>query len=212
MGTEGGRPAQTLRRAYGQAALAVVLVAFALRGFVIQGYRIPSSSMLPTLLAGDYVLVNKLQYGLRVPGTGGWMVRYRSPEPGDVIVFTGPARGPGGVPDQSDFVKRVVVVSGQSVTHLGGRLESRGGLVPSGRGGTGPGSPGRSSVGDEFGPLRVPPDELFVVGDNLEDSQDSRDWGFLERDRVFGKVMLVFWSWDSTERAVRWERIGRLVR
>jgi signal peptidase I len=178
-----------------------------IRGVGLEAFKIPSASMLPTLQLGDYVLINKLRYGLRVPGLDRWLVRYAGPQPGDVIVFAN-------AKDMSaDYVKRVVAVAGELVEIRNKQLLVNGvpREMPSAYfaqrahvQSTGP--------RDNFGPVRVPPGQVFVLGDNRDQSIDSRYWGFVDVNDVEGKALLVYWSVDSDDGSVRWERTGKLVR
>jgi signal peptidase I len=177
-----------------------------LRGVALEAFKIPSASMLPTLQIGDYLLVSKLRYGLHMPGGGGWLLRFGDPRPGDVIVFSG--HDP-----TSDYVKRVVAVAGEVV-----EIRNKQVLVD--------GKPRdlptayfthrsyvqSNSPRDNFGPARVPPGQVFVLGDNRDQSIDSRYWGFVDVNDVEGKAFLVYWSADGDDGWVRWERMGRLVR
>jgi signal peptidase I len=186
-------------------AVALALTVF-LRGFVVQAFQIPSGSMLPTLQIGDYLLVSKFRYGLRIPLAGGWFLRYADPRPGEVIVFTHAESG-------QDFVKRVIAVAGESI-----EIRDKQVLV-NGR----PRDPTAAYFADgpeglaggprdQYGPVRVPEGRLFVMGDNRDRSYDSRYWGFVDIDGVKGKALFVYWSWDDRDHWVRWERLGNPVR
>ncbi len=187
-------------------ALALVL-AVLVRGVAVEGFRIPSASMLPTLQLGDYVLVNKLSYGLRVPWLDRWVVRYADPRPGDVIVFASPR-------DQAaDYVKRVIAVGGDLVeirnkqVFINGAPHDAASAYFTQRAhvqSTGP--------RDNFGPARVPPGQVFVLGDNRDQSIDSRHWGFVDLNDVQGKALFVYWSVDADDGSLRWERTGEAVR
>jgi len=176
-----------------------------LRGFVLQGFRVPSGSMLPSLQIGDQILVSRLRYGIAAPWSGGWLLRFAAPRPGDVVVLTLPND------PASYFVKRVVAVPGEVVTIREGRLyvddmERESGAPP--------GFPEILVVPEgaaDFEPLRVPPGHVFVLGDDRSASIDSRVWGPISTDGIKGKVFLVYWSQKPDGGAVRWERIGSLV-
>jgi signal peptidase I len=185
--------------------LALVLGAL-LRGVALQASKIPSASMLPTLQIGDYVLVQPLRYGLRLPW-GGWLLRWASPQPGDVVVFSHPRE-----PSQ-DFVKRVVAVGGERVEIRDKRLlvdgvprDIPGAVFIEGREGV-----PMHEVRDNFGPVWVPPGHVFVLGDNRDQSVDSRFWGFVSVDDVRGKANRIYWSMDADDGWVRWERAGTAV-
>lgn len=186
-------------------ALAVALV---VRGLVLQAYKIPSGSMLPTLQLGDYVLVNPLAYGLRLPLLGGWLLRWRNPRPGDVVVFASPKD-----PTQ-DYVKRVAAVAGELVEIRDKRLlvDGRARAVPSAYFADAAGHVQLNGPRDNFGPAPVPTGQLFVLGDNRDQSFDSRFWGFVDVQDVLGRAFLVYWSVDGEDGWIRWERLGAMVR
>jgi signal peptidase I len=185
-----------------------VLLAVLLRGVALQAYKIPSGSMMPTLQIGDYVLVEPLRYGLRLPLFDRWLVRWSAPRPGDVIVFNNP-RDP-----TQDLVKRVVARGGEVVEVRNKRLLVNGAPrdLPQAYFIQGLTHVQSSGPRDNFGPMRVPPGQLFVLGDNRDQSIDSRYWGLVGLDDVQGKAFMVYWSADSEDGWVRWERLGELVR
>lgn len=178
-----------------------------LRGIALQAFKIPSASMLPTLQIGDYVLVEPLRYGLRFPW-GGWLLRWATPQPGDVVVFSHPRDS------NQDFVKRVVAVGGEQVEVRGKQLLVDG--APRDLPGTvfveGRERVQLHDVRDNFGPVWVPAGHVFVLGDNRDQSVDSRFWGFVGVDDVRGKADRIYWSMDGDDGWVRWERIGSSVR
>jgi len=165
-----------------------LLIAFLLRTFIVQAYKLPSSSMEDSLLSGDFILVNKLHY------------RYNEPKPGEIIVFKYPLN------PSKDMVKRVVALEGQTVEIRNKIVYVDGKMVPD------PDLAKHSdprilpvdySARDNFGPVQVPAGHLFVLGDNRDDSQDSREWGFLDRSFIKGKAMIVYWSWTADPHAPR---------
>ncbi len=169
-------------KGYIKVVLLAILIAFLLRAFVVQAYKIPSSSMEDSLLAGDFILVNKLHY------------RFNEPKPGDIIVFKYPLNS------SKDMVKRVLAVEGQSVeiknkvVYVDGKIVSE----PSSAKHTDARIlPGDYSARDNFGPEQVPAGHLFVLGDNRDNSQDSREWGFLDMSLIKGKALIVYWSWTA---------------
>jgi len=183
-----------------------VLIAVLLRGVALEAFKIPSASMLPTLQIGDYLLVNKLCYGVRLPFLGNWLVHLGSPKLGDVIVFSNPK-------DQSfDYVKRVVAVEGEMVEIRNKQLLVDGIArdVPTAYFTDGSHVQSKSPR-DNFGPARVPPGHVFVLGDNRDQSIDSRYWGFVDVNDVEGKAFLVYWSADGDDGWVRWDRMGKVV-
>ena len=161
-----------------------------IKHFFVQAYRMPAVSMEPALLAGDRILVNKFIY---------WN---GEPKRGDIIVFEYP-------PDPSkDFVKRVAGIAGDVLeirnnrVILNGKEESEEYVK----------SDSNSKIGERFfGPITIPEKSLFVLGDYRDQSYDSRYWGCVRTDQVKGKVASVYWSWDSEQLAVRWERIGMQI-
>jgi signal peptidase I len=169
-------------KGYIKVVLLAILIAFLLRAFVVQAYKIPSSSMEDSLLAGDFILVNKLHY------------RFNEPKPGEIIVFKYPLNS------SKDMVKRVLAVEGQSVeiknkiVYVDGKIVSEplsakhidNRILPM-----------DYSARDNFGPEQVPAGYLFVLGDNRDNSQDSREWGFLDMSLIKGKALIVYWSWTE---------------
>jgi len=197
-------------REYVEALGVALLLALAIRTFVVQAFKIPSGSMLPTLQIGDHILVNKFLYGprLEIPLTQislGRLPGLRKPRPGDVVVFIWPK-------DRSkDFIKRVIAVEGQTVEVRNRQVFIDGKpwddphatwVMQRGLGG---------AAGDNYGPYTVPPDHVFVMGDNRDQSYDSRFWGPVPIADIKGQALVIYWSWDGPDRWVRWERLGRLV-
>ena len=201
-------PAVSVWRENVEAILIAVLLALFIRTFVVQAFKIPSGSMMDTLQIGDHILVNKFAYGIDIPFLGIPLLPGKTPRRGDVIVFKYPND-----PDK-DYIKRVVGVGGDEIAVMNKQLfvnqkpvtedyiihtESR--VQP---------------VRDIFGPVRVPDHKLFVMGDNRDNSSDSRFWGFLDVDAVRGKAFLIYWSWNDQATSalgrVRWSRIGDVVK
>jgi signal peptidase I len=176
------------------------LWAAVLRTFWVQAFKIPTGAMERTILIGDHLLVDKTAYGVRVPSFEGSMrLRPRQPARGDVIVFLYPED-----PTRS-FMKRVIGVPGDTVEVRGRTV-----LVNS----TTLAEPYARFLNEEnegrgrdWGPRTVPPDHLFVLGDNRDNSKDSRHWGFLPAENLLGRATIVYYSEDRDGR-IRWERIG----
>jgi signal peptidase I len=195
-------------REYLEAILVALLVALFIRTFVVQAFKIPSGSMLPTLQVGDHILVNKVAYGVRLPFLEKHVIRFGDPGRGDIVVFIYP------VDPSKDFIKRVVATAGEVVEIQQKRILVDGepwedpyayfadGQDPEGRGGR---------PRDVHGPVTVPPGHVFVMGDNRDRSYDSRFWGFVDTDDIKGRAFLIYWSWDGEDRWVRWERLGDSV-
>jgi signal peptidase I len=173
----------------------IILMPLFVRTYIIQAYKISADSMRLTLLIGDHILVDKL------------FQNSDSVKRGDIIVFIFP-------PDpRKDFVKRVIglpndlieirdkalyvnenLIQEDYVIHIDTNI-----------------FPAKIRPRDNLGPIRVPPDSLFVLGDNRDASFDSRYWGFVDLSKVKGKVTKIYWSWDSKNFQVRWDRIGQVV-
>lgn len=185
-------------------ALAVALVlAFVIRTFVVQAFKIPSGSMLDTLLIGDHLLVNKFLYGTRIPFTDKVILPIEEPADGDVIVFEFPED------TSKDFIKRIIGAPGD-VLEMKDKVVYRNGqkLDEPYVKHTDPNIQARR---DNFGPITVPPGKYFAMGDNRDESYDSRFWGFVDKDKIHGKAWVIYWSWDGPA-DIRWSRIGNLVR
>lgn len=219
-----------IRLARDVATVAVVLALFMFAHvFLVEAFRIPTGSMEGTLLVGDFLLVNKLLYGADIPG-GGRVPAIARPERGEVIVFVPPHE-----PERS-YVKRVVGVPGdriamrQKVLYLDGRPTEEPWAVHLDHGSDpldpdmlwqraflAEDVPAYRPTRDNWGPLVVPPGSYFVLGDNRDDSHDSRYWGFVPGDAVRGRPLMVYFSVDRRNGdaglgTVRWGRIGEAIR
>ncbi len=195
-----------------EAIVVAFAIALVIRTFVIQAFKIPSGSMIPTLQIGDHILVNKFLLGtpVDVPFTNIHLFRMpglRKPQRGDIIVFKYPED------PTRDFIKRVIGIEGdvieskdKTVSVNGHKLvESYTQHVDSFI------KPGGMDRRDNFGPVTVPKESVFVMGDNRDQSYDSRFWGFVDLPRIKGKAIIIYWSWDSDSTWVRFNRIGRLI-
>ena len=194
-------------REYAEAILMALILALFIRTFIVQAFKIPSGSMIPTLEVGDHILVNKLSYGLRMPFLERYLLQYSQPQRNDVVVFIYPE-------DRSkDFIKRVIAVAGDTVEVRSKKVFINGKQIEDPHGhfmGYDP-QAGATGSGDDFAPKTVPQNHIFVMGDNRDRSYDSRFWGFVDLSDVRGKAFLIYWSWDGTDRWVRWERLGDLI-
>jgi len=185
-----------------EAILIAIVLALFIRTFVVQAFKIPSGSMKPTLQIGDHILVNKFIFGVKIPYIGKTIISYKNPDHADIIVFRYPED-----PDK-DFIKRVIGVPGDIIeiknkkvfvnnvpilNDVGVHSESR---ILS----------GQVNQRDNFGPVTVPAESYFVMGDNRDNSYDSRFWGFVEQRAIKGKAFIIYWSWDSDNFGVRWEQ------
>lgn len=213
-------------REWGEGLLVAGLLAFVIRSFLFEPFKIPSSSMVPTLLVGDHIFVNKFHYGLRIPFTKYWPVHYHTLERGDVVVFIYP------VDESKDFIKRVIGLPGDEIQTSGQELYVNGARV-----GHMSISPSddlsdsdqytyyRETLDGEAYTIRyhryyslpdrqftVPEGMFFVMGDNRDNSQDSREWGAVPEKHLKGKAMFVWLSRDYDEGGVRWGRFGARVR
>ena len=192
-------------REYAEAIVIAILIAVLIRTFIIQAYKIPSKSMVPTLLVGDHLLVNKFIYGVKIPVIRKTVLPVTDPKQGDIIVFIYPE-------DRSkDYIKRVIGVAGDKIEIRDKKIfindqryDDSWGIYTDSRS-----LP--QDVRDYFGPVVVPPDSLFVMGDNRDQSADSRYWGFVDIKDVEGKALILYWSWDSEDFALRWNRLGKLL-
>ncbi len=195
-------------REYIEAILLAILIAFFIRTFVIQAYKIPSGSMKPTLLIGDHILVSKSIYGIKLPFIRSTVIPIGEPKRGDIVVFIYPE-------DRSkDFIKRLIGVPGDTIEVRNKKILLNG-LPFDDVHGVHSDSiiiPGSVQPRDNFGPVRVPEGSIFVMGDNRDESYDSRFWGFVNMKDVLGKALIIYWSWNQEEYGVRWSRIGTVLR
>ncbi len=198
---------RTLCQEYSEAFVVAVILAILIRGVLVQAFKIPSSSMEPTLLIGDHILVNKFIYGIRIPFTPDRWPRFRDPARGDVIVFIFPE-------DRTkDFIKRVVAVGGDTVEVRNKRVILNGKEVhnPHARYTDNIILPAGASPRDNMSPVKVPPNHLFVMGDNRDHSLDSRFWGTVPVEDVRGSAFLIYYS-ASNFPGVRWDRFFHVIR
>jgi len=202
-------------REYFEAIFIAILLALFIRTFIVQAFKIPSGSMLPTLLIGDHLLVNKFTYGVKVPFTGKTLVPFKTPEQGDVVVFRFPK-------DRSvDYIKRVIGTPGDTVEIKNKKVFVNGGAIDDTHANISSSSllSAKKSPRDNFGPIRVPEDRIFVMGDNRDNSYDSRFWGFVDQKDVLGKAFILYWSWNIDEplfsldriSSIRFGRLGNLI-
>ena len=174
----------------------------------MQAFKIPSGSMIPTLTIGDHILVTKFLYNIKAPFSDTILVRFSEPQRGDIIVFKYPED------ESKDFIKRVIGVPGDTLEVRNKRVWINGELLPEPYVQyTDPNIQGHPR--DNLGPMTVPPDSYFVMGDNRDQSLDSRFWRFVRLPKIKGKAFLIYWSWNgqgSLSHWVRWERLGKTIR
>lgn len=198
-----------------ESILVALFFALLIRTFVVQAFKIPSGSMEPTLLVGDYLLVNKFIYGYKFPLIDKRILTFKKPERGDVIVFKYP------VDPDKDFIKRVVAVEGDTVEIRDKKLYINNKLfeIPQAVYRDPVIIPKELAPRDNYGPVKVPKDSLFVLGDNRDSSLDSRFWGFVNLNDLRGKALIIYWSFDSNndypiyrlDKKIRFSRIGKLI-
>ncbi len=226
-----GKQKKSLYKEWIEPFLIAAVVALFIRQFVVEAFKIPSGSMIPTLAIGDHLLVNKFVYGPRIPFTDMRLFSWKEPKRGDVIVFKYPEN------EDKNFIKRIIGVPGDKIQIVKGVLYINDQQVPM--------MPERESVARDveesmygeprlmeehlgsvthqlqflqdqknrnFGPITVPQSSVFVMGDNRDNSQDSRVWGFVKFEKILGKALIIYWSWDGDDRWLRWERIGKMIR
>ncbi len=240
-------------REYAESIGMAILFALMLRGFVVEPFKIPTGSMIPTLQVGDHLFVNKFIYGIRVPFTETYLTRFSQPERGEVVVFTFPAMEAqnyiaeqppsrreciqqSSLHEEKDFIKRVVGVEGDTIAvednqlKLGGEPVARKFLrkEPTGeflrphevheteRLSGHEYKIKHSGMGRNFGPIEVRDDHVFVMGDNRNNSADSRCWGQVPVENIKGRAMFIWWSISSDPdlpwwNRIRWDRIGQAV-
>jgi signal peptidase I len=204
------RKRKSVVREYAEAIFIAILLALVIRTLIIQAFTIPSGSMMDTLLVGDYILVNKFLYGPELPFTDHRLPGLRHPQRGDIIVFKYPQD------EKRDFIKRIVGTPGETVQVRGDQVYVNGKLMvePYVRKLDGPlGDRSSTYCGYAYGcePTVVPADSYFVMGDNRNNSQDSRYWGFVRKEKIKGKAFLIYWSWDSDRHWLRWWRLSRYI-
>jgi signal peptidase I len=193
-----------------EALVIAVILALFIRAFVVQAFKIPSGSMKNTLLIGDYILVNKFIYGVKVPFTNMTLIPVKDPKRGDIIVFKFP-KDP-----SKDFIKRVIAVGGDTLeirdkqVYVNGQLQKEVYTVHTDSH-IRPSSGVYGTTRDNLAPVKVPEGKLFVMGDNRDESNDSRFWHFVDISAVKGKAFVIYWSWNRGDLDVRWKRLGSLI-
>lgn len=206
----------------------VLLFVLVLRSFVFEPFRIPSSSMMPTLLIGDFILVNKFAYGIRLPVVNTKVIEIGEPKRGDVMVFRYPKN------PSLDYIKRVIALPGDKIGYFNKHVYINGqritqiplGLyegVGQGESMTGALWQHESSALQEHdilimqgrpsieGETVVPKGHYFMMGDNRDNSNDSRYWGTVPKENIVGKAVLIWMNWDSDNSGIDWSRLGSAI-
>lgn len=215
---------------YARSLFVVFFVVFVIRSFIFEPYIVPSGSMLPTIQLGDFVLVNKFAYGLRLPFIGTRIIPLSEPHLGDVAVFKDVAN------PQVSFIKTVVGVPGDRISYINKQLYINDAPV-SQKFLASTIEPNNANLGStnvkeyesvlggkthdiyvtpsvsskDFKDLVVPKGSYFMMGDNRDNSDDSRMWGFVPEKNLTGKAEVIFFSWDSTTHSIRFKRVGKLL-
>ena len=213
---------------YSKSFFPVILAVLILRSFLVEPFRIPSGSMMPTLLVGDFILVNKYAYGIRLPAVNYKILDIGEPERGDVVVFRFP-RDP-----SIDYIKRVVGVPGDRIGYFDKVLYLNGEPVRQVQEsiyqgvGSGISMSGASQRLEHLGDVEhqilvmpntpgvegeyvVPEGHYFVMGDNRDNSNDSRYWGPVPEENLVGRAFRIWMNWDSANAGVSWDRIGERI-
>jgi signal peptidase I len=184
--------------------LVAIIIFLVIRTFAFQAFRIPTGSMENTLLPGDFLFINKFAYGARVPFTHYRLPGYSHPKRGDIIVFQFPQD------KKQDYIKRCVAVAGQTVEvrnkqlYIDGVLQDEPYVIHKDTRVT-------SDIRDHFGPYKVPPGNIFMMGDNRDQSYDGRYWGPVDLGLVHGKAWVTYFSWDPERHLPRPMRMFRLI-
>ncbi|MDR1870452.1 MAG: signal peptidase I [Deltaproteobacteria bacterium] len=193
---------------YGKVIGFSIILALFIRCFVVQAFHIPTGSMIPTFLVGDRVLVNKFSYGIRNPFTNAIWIKIGEPQRGDVVVFKYP-KDP-----KNDFVKRVIGLPGEKLEIIASQVYINDQPIPDERAFYRYTELPKSYR--NFGPIVVPQDCYFMMGDNRDQSNDSREWGCVESALLRGKAWRIYWSVDPSQdrpffSRLRTDRMGHKV-
>lgn len=214
---------------YARSFFPIVLIVLLLRSFLAEPFRIPSGSMMPTLLIGDFILVNKFTYGIRLPVLNNKIIEMNQPERGDIVVFRYPKQ------PSIDYIKRVVGLPGDRVAYYDKKIYINGKPVKQvslgpyqgigqGRNMTGAEHKQENLTGVEHsiliqngvesveGVFVVPQGHYFVMGDNRDNSNDSRYWGTVPEQNLVGKAFFIWMSWDWQHKGIGFNRIGTVLK
>lgn len=214
---------------YAHSFFPVVLIVFLLRSFIAEPFRIPSGSMMPTLLVGDFILVNKFTYGIRLPVINKKIIDLNEPHRGDIVVFRYPKN------PEVDYIKRVIGLPHDKITYENKRLTVNGQAIPEtalgiyqgegqGEDMTGATQFLENLTGVEHAILNrdgapsveftytVPEGQYFMMGDNRDNSNDSRYWGTVPEENLVGKAFFIWMSWDWSNKGIDFSRIGTILK
>lgn len=207
---------KSLIREYGEALFLAILMALFIRTFIVQAYKIPSGSMIPTLEIGDHILVNKFVYGIKIPFADRFLISLGMPKRDDIIVFKYPED------ETKDFIKRVIGLPGDiveikdKIVYINGKpldelyvIHRDPSILPK-----------EFQPRDNLDPIIVPQDSYFMMGDNRDQSLDSRFWGFVRLNKIKGKAFGIYWSCKERSSLacliywnhIRWDRLGMLIK
>lgn len=206
-------------REYVEAILIAVVLAMFIRSFIVQAFKIPSGSMKPTLIIGDHLLVNKFIYGIRIPIIDRYLIQFNKPKRGDILVFKWPKD------ESKDFIKRVIGIEGDiieiknDILYVNGEKVETVYVAKYNDNDISEADRYEEFLGEnkhyildqyvkyeDFGPVTVPENSVFVMGDNRDNSQDSRYWGFVTLNKIKGKALIIYWSWPY------WKRFFNVIR
>ncbi len=212
---------KSIIREYAEAFTIAILLALFIRTFIIQAFKIPSGSMKSTLLIGDHLLVNKFIYGIKIPFMDKFIIQFKKPERGDVVVFKYPDN------ESMDFIKRVIGIAGDTIEIKDDQLYINNKKITKelvGRYSDDEMTNAEvyeeiidgkrhkilnKSIDEDFGPVKVPEDSIFVMGDNRDNSHDGRKWEkthFVKLEKIKGKALIIYWSWPH------WKRFLNIIR
>jgi signal peptidase I len=220
---------------YSRSFFPIIVIVLILRSFLVEPFRIPSGSMMPTLLNGDFILVNKFAYGIKLPVINKKIIDTGNPQRGDVIVFRFPED------PSKDYIKRVIGIPGDRIAYRNNRVYLNGKQLKYSHKGTfvGSGVSSEASGATEMveqagkarhrillgagtpaqyykclanGPYTVPKDHYFVMGDNRDNSYDSRFWCAVPEKNLVGKAFMIWFNWDPVRSGITWNRIGTIIK
>jgi len=205
---------KSVLREYYEAILVAFILALFVRTFVFENFKIPSGSMEDNLLIGDHLVVNKFLYSANWDTPLHGLLPYREPQRGDVVVFKFPEN------PRRDFIKRCIAVAGDTINIKrkqvwlnGVPLQESYAVFKDGQvWGDGPGVPARFRNRDNFGPYTVPDGTIFCLGDNRDNSLDSRFWGPVPLSFVKGRAVLIYWSYEAERSDWQWRGFGHRMK